>query len=88
MTLLEQAQALAKSVEGSTSSLVVSNVMSSLNDLLLLQKVECQNAHKSVNAAKDTENDAKLTYKMMENLLDKVKRQRQEIRDEKYSNGL
>lgn len=88
MTLLEQAQALVESIKGVTSSMIVSNVMSSLNDILLLQKVECQNAHKAVNTAKDEEDKVKLTYKMIENLLDKAKRMRQELRDEKYSNGL
>lgn len=88
MTILEQAKQIIAELVGITSSLTVSNAISALNDLLALQKRDVQEAHKAVNAAKEREDEERLTYKMMENLLDKAKRQRQELRDEKYSNGL
>lgn len=88
MTILEQAQAIVDSLAGITSSLVVSNNISTLNDLLLEQKALVSESHKAVNAAKDAEDAVKLEYKKIENLLDRAKRQRQELRDDKYSMGL
>lgn len=88
MNLLEQAQSEVNALLGVTSSLIVSNAMSSLNDLLLLQKVEVQKAHKAVNDARESEDQEKLTFKMIENALDKAKRMRQELRSDMYNNGL
>lgn len=88
MSHLEQAQAIVGSLKGCTSSLIVSNAMSSLNDLLLLQKVECKKAHTLVNEAKDKEDQEKLTYRMIENVHDHVKRMRQELRSDSFSHGL
>jgi hypothetical protein len=83
--LLEQATTIISQLEGITSSLTVSNAISAISDLLLEQKAKCSEAHKAVNAAKDREDEEKLIYKKIENLLDRAKRQRQELRDEKYA---
>lgn len=84
MTLLEQAQAIINSVAGITVTSTVKNAISALDDILTLQKKAVQDAHKAVNAAKEHEDDEKLTYKMIENMQKKATMQRQELRDERY----
>lgn len=84
MTPLESAQAIVSKLAGVTSSLTVSNAITELNDLLLQQKAKVSEAHKLVNQARDAEDAVKLAYKQIENLLDRAKRQRQELRDDLY----
>jgi hypothetical protein len=88
MTPLDSAQAIVNQLAGVTSSLTVSNAISALNDLLLEQKAAVSEARKLVNQAKDAEDAVKLDYKKIENLLDRAKRQRQELRDERYHAGV
>ena len=86
--ILEQAQGILTAVEGTTDTRALKDAMSALNDLLTLQKAQVQKAHKAVNSAKEAEDDERLTYKMIENMLKKATMARQELRDDKYSNGL
>lgn len=85
---LETSQSILNQVEGTTDTRALKDAMSAINDLLALQKARVQKAHKAVNSAKEAEDDERLTYKMIENMLKKATMARQELRDDKYSNGL
>lgn len=88
MTPLEQAQNIIRAIEGSTDQKALKDAISALNDILALQKANVQKAHKDVNAAKEREDEEKLTYKIIENMQKKATMARQDLRDERYSNGL
>lgn len=78
------AQAISSQISGSTDVKQVSDAITALNDLLLAQREEVNARHKMVNAAKADEDDAKITLRRIEALTDAAKRQRQELRDERY----
>ncbi len=83
-SLLTQAKNILTQIEGVTSTNTISNAISALNDILTLQKRAVQEAHTRSNEAKDKEADEKLTFRMIENILDRTKRERQELRDDLY----
>lgn len=83
-----QAQAISSQISGSTDVKQVSDAITALNDLLLAQREEVNARHKMVNAAKADEDDAKITLRRIEALADAAKRQRQELRDERYQQNL
>lgn len=83
-----QAQAISGQISGSTDVKQVSDAITALNDLLLAQREEVNARHKMVNAAKADEDDAKITLRRIEALADAAKRQRQELRDERYQQNL
>ncbi len=102
----DRAQSIVNELIGITSTLVISNAMAALSDLLIEQATVCKEAHKKVtdakeeeskqkveltkiiNSAKDLENNEDLIYKKIENLYERIKRQRQELKSDAWNSGL
>jgi hypothetical protein len=88
MIFLEQAESIMSQITGTTDVRQVSGAISSLTDLTISQREVVSERHRTVNAARADEDDAKITLRKIESMLDQAKRLRQELRDDRYSQGL
>lgn len=59
-----------------------------VSDAISYQESEKVKLKQAVNTAKEVESNEELTKKIISNLHDDAKRQRQELNSERYSNGL